>query len=176
MAALPSPPFSSSNSQTCVTTTNGVPPFVYRVHRPSAQTRYSFGEGFRSKNQTTIVNYTSILSTFSLAHLHGATNISSPFISAYDNLSQAMRIAEYYSQKYDEETWVVKIDTRHLARGPVFRADAILADEGKEELTGWDAELHRGEYLIMYRIPPQAIVDETPVGRKDAARWGAVGA
>jgi hypothetical protein len=122
------------------------------------------------------VNSTSILSTFSLAHLRGATNISSPFISTYDNLSQAIHIAEYFSQHYGEETWVVKIDTRHLARGPVFRAAAILADEGRTGLTSWEAELHRGEYLIMYRIPPQAIVDETPVGRRDVARWGAVGA
>lgn len=70
---------------------------------------------------------------------------------------------------------MVKVDTRHFARGPVFRAADLLA--GREgEMTAEERELHRGEYLIMYRIPAQAIVIETKVGMVEQARWGAVGA
>jgi hypothetical protein len=52
-----------------------IPRYVYRVHRPSAQTRYSFGEGFRSKNQTTIVHQLAILDTVSF---YSASNPPSP--------------------------------------------------------------------------------------------------
>jgi hypothetical protein len=133
--------------------------------------------GFRSKNQTTIVNQTSILCTFGIGHLSGATNISSPLISVYDSYEQAEKIALYFATKYEEETWVVKIDTRHLARGPVFRAADLLAEkEAAGELTEVDRELHKGEYLIMYKIPPQAVRDETRIGVAGQQRWRAVGA
>lgn len=69
---------------------------------------------------------------------------------------------------------MVKIDTRHLARGPVFRA-ADLLEEKEGEIDESERELHRGEYLIMYKIPPQAIRDETLVGRGAVAKWKAVG-
>jgi hypothetical protein len=154
-----------------------IPLLVYRVHRASAQTRYAFGTGFSSKNQTTIVNYTSGLSRFGVAHLHRQTNISSPFISVYDTLSHAESVAKQFSQKYGEDTFVVTIDTRHLARGPVFRAADLLKDtddskSGDKDLVmeNW---LHWGEYLVMYRIPAQAIRDQTPVERTH--KWGAVG-
>ncbi|KAH7122227.1 hypothetical protein B0J11DRAFT_463794, partial [Dendryphion nanum] len=140
-----------------------IPTTVYRVHRPSAQTKYSFASGFRSKNQTTILNQLSMLNNFALAHLHGQTNISSPFISVYDDQAHAERMAIYLSNKFGEEMTVVAVDTRHFARGPVFRAADLLG--GKDvEMAATDSEIHRGEYLIMYKIPPQAIRTETAVG------------
>ena len=150
------------------------PPQVYRVHRTSSQTRYSFSTGFSSKNQTTIVNYTSALSRFGLAHLNQQTNISSPFISVYDNLAHAEAVAKHLGERYGEDTWVVTVDPAHFARGPVFRAMDILKDSagGKDANAEW---LHYGEYLVMYRIPPQAIRDETPVCRGADQRWRAVG-
>jgi hypothetical protein len=171
MQSFRHPSFSGPSSDERPTS---IPAYVYRVHRPGAQTRYSFGEGFRAKNQTTIVNYTSGLRRFAMAHLSGATNISSPLISVYDNQAQAERIAHHLSQKNGQETLVVKIDTRHFARGPVFRAADFLK-EVEAEMSPGERELHRGEYLIMYKIPPQAIVVETPVGREYGARRMAVG-
>jgi hypothetical protein len=154
-----------------------IPPLVYRVHRASAQTRYTFGSGFSSKNQTTIVNYTSGLSRFGVAHLHQQTNISSPFISVYDTLSHAESVAKHFAHKYGEDTFVVTIDTRHLARGPVFRAADLLKDADDSKAKGEEQDmkewLHWGEYLVMYRIPAQAIRDQTPVEKTH--RWGAVG-
>ncbi|KAJ4381404.1 hypothetical protein N0V86_003755 [Didymella sp. IMI 355093] len=129
-----------------------IPPIVYRVHRLNAQTRYSFAAGFSAKNQTTILNYTSALSRFGLAHLCQQTNISSPFISVYDNLQHAENVAQHWAEKWGEEVLVVS------------NASASEADE-------W---LHWGEYLIMYRIPAQAIRDQTPIGRGKEA-WRAVG-
>ncbi|KAJ4368844.1 hypothetical protein N0V83_005926 [Neocucurbitaria cava] len=155
-----------------------IPSLVYRVHRVNAQTRYAFSTGFSAKNQTTILNYTSALSRFGLAHLHQQTNISSPLISVYDNLAHAENVAKHWAKEKGEDTYVVTIDTQHLARGPVFRAADLLKDEmaagGKKEVDG-DEWLHWGEYLVMYRIPAQAIRDQTPVARGANQDWRAVG-
>lgn len=148
MHAYRNPSISASNRGP--TAPAHLPLHVYRVHRPSAQTRYSFGTGFRSKNQTTIVNLLSILNNFGLAHLTAATNISSPLISVYDDPLHAERMAHYISRCYGEETWVVKVDTRHLARGPVFRAANLLEESWREKeekgevVTEAERELHRG--------------------------------
>ncbi|KAF1938884.1 hypothetical protein EJ02DRAFT_514215 [Clathrospora elynae] len=162
-----------------------IPPIVYRVHRTTSQTRYTFANGFSAKNQTTILSYTSALSRFGLAHLNQQTNISSPFISVYDNLAHAEAVAKYFGEKYGEDTWVVSVDTQHFARGPVFRAVDLLREggaegggvggKGKGEGGNGGEWLHRGEYLVMYRIPPQAIRDQTPVARGGDQRWRAVG-
>lgn len=161
-----SPPTNQSTSPP-----TSIPSLVYRVHRTSAQTRYAFSTGFSAKNQTTIVNYTSALSRFGLAHLNHQTNISSPFISVYDDLAHAEAVAKHFADKYKEDTLVVTVDTRHLARGPVFRAADLLEKESGEE--SW---LHYGEYLVMYRIPAQAIRDQTPVARGGDQKWRAPGA
>ncbi|KAG9205208.1 hypothetical protein G6514_008785 [Epicoccum nigrum] len=149
-----------------------IPSLVYRIHRPSAQTRYSFSTGFSAKNHTTILNYTSALSRFGLAHLNQQTNISSPFISVYDNLAHAEQVAKHWADKWGEEVLVVSVDTRHFARGPVFRAADLLKDAATGKADEW---LHWGEYLVMYRIPAQAIRDQTPVGRPKKEAWRAVG-
>lgn len=174
-----------------------IPPLVYRIHRSGAQTRYSFASGFSAKNQTTILNYTSALSRFGLAHLHQQTNISSPFISVYASLTHAEAVAKYWADVWGEEVLLVTVDSRHFARGPVFRAVDLLAEEekiedslggvcgavGKGKSRGigmMDREcedwLHWGEYLVMYRIPAQAIRDQTPFGRGKKEAWRAVGA
>jgi hypothetical protein len=149
-----------------------VPNFVYRVHRASAQTRYSFSTGFSAKNHTTILNHTSSLSRFGLAHINQQTNISSPFISVYDDLARAERVAHYFSQKYGEDTLVVTVDTHHLARGPVLRAADLLKDGTGREGEEW---LHEGEYLVMYRIPMQAIRGQTPMAKAVSAKQNSVG-
>ncbi|KAF3048044.1 hypothetical protein E8E12_008414 [Didymella heteroderae] len=149
-----------------------IPPVVYRIHRLNAQTRYSFATGFSAKNQTTILNYTSALSRFGLAHLYQQTNISSPFISVYDNLQHAENVAKHWAEKCGEEVLVVSVDTRHFARGPVFRAADLLKDASAGKADEW---LHWGEYLVMYRIPAQAIRDQTPIGRGKKEAWRAVG-
>lgn len=95
----------------------------------------------------------------------------------YDNHGHAEDVANYFSQKYGEDTYVVTIDTQHLARGPVFRATDLLKIGGKEN-GGKEAGnewLHRGEYLVMYRIPPQAVRDQTPVARGENQRWRTIG-
>jgi hypothetical protein len=142
------------------------------VHRASAQTRYSFSTGFSAKNHTTIINYTSGISRFGLAHLNQQTNISSPFISVYDDLAQAERVAHFFTQKYGEDTLVVTVDTRHLARGPVLRAADLLKDGSGKEGDEW---LHEGEYLVMYRIPMQAITCQTLVAKGVNAAQNAFG-
>jgi hypothetical protein len=165
-----------------------IPPLVYRVHRSTSQTRYSFSTGFSAKNQTTIVNYTSALSRFGLAHLNQQTNISSPFISVYDNVAHAEAVARYFGEKYAEDTWVVTVDPAHFARGPVFRAADLLKErasgemdcgssnkKGKEEVDAVDDWLHWGEYLVMYRIPAQAIRDQTPIAKVGDQRRRGVG-
>ncbi|EOA90684.1 uncharacterized protein SETTUDRAFT_63263, partial [Exserohilum turcica Et28A] len=149
--------------------------------------RYSFSTGFSAKNQTTIVNYTSALSRFGLAHLRQQTNISSPFISVYDSLAHAEAVARYFGDRYMEDTWVVTVDPAHFARGPVFRAADLLRDANACEAQGGakggkkgadaaaDQWLHWGEYLVMYRIPAQAIRDQTPIAKVGDQRCRAVG-
>lgn len=90
----------------------------------------------------------------------------------YDNLAQAENVAKHFVQKYGEDTFVVTIDTRHLARGPVFRAADLLKDGKGDEQSEWR---HWGEYLVMYRIPAQAIRDQTPVARGEDQKWRTVG-
>ncbi|KAF2829930.1 hypothetical protein CC86DRAFT_367835 [Ophiobolus disseminans] len=157
-----------------------IPALVYRVHRASSQTRYAFATGFSAKNQTTIVNYTSGLSRFGLAHINQQTNISSPFISVYDNLAHAENVAKHFATNFNEDTFVIKVDTQHLARGPVFRAADLIKEGGGSVAEGKDAYmeewLHWGEYLVMYRIPAEAVRDETPIARGADQRWRIVGA
>ncbi|KAJ5028493.1 hypothetical protein PSV08DRAFT_349352 [Bipolaris maydis] len=177
-------PSSSPLSTSSTTAPTAIPPLVYRVHRSNSQTRYSFSTGFSAKNQTTIVNYTSALSRFGLAHLNQQTNISSPFISVYDSAAHAEAVARYFGERYQEDTWVVSVDPAHFARGPVFWAADLLREGGAEAESGKgsrsnrkkgkggvvvedavDEWLHWGEYLVMYRIPAQAIRDQTPVSK-----------
>lgn len=72
---------------------------------------------------------------------------------------------------------MVTVDTRHFARGPVFRAADLLKDDagdGRDRAEG-DDWLHWGEYLVMYRVPAQAVRDQTLVARGEKQRWRAVG-
>ncbi|OAK93672.1 hypothetical protein IQ06DRAFT_235942, partial [Phaeosphaeriaceae sp. SRC1lsM3a] len=162
--AIPAPPPGS------------VPTLVYRVHHPSARTSYSFSSGFKAKNHTTILSTTSQLSRFGLAHIHFATNISSPFISAYDNKDHAERVARWMASKWGEETLIVEIDTQYLARGPVLRAADLLREEEKGLQEIHSAWLHEGEYLFMYSIPIQAVRGHTVVSRGEVRRGsGGVG-
>ncbi|KAJ4356243.1 uncharacterized protein N0V89_004273 [Didymosphaeria variabile] len=149
-----------------------IPSFVYRVHRNRSQTQYDFSTGFRAKNQTTIINQLFHLDRFGLAHLHQQTNISSPFISVYRSQAHAEEVARYFARLYDEDTWVVTIDTNHLSRGPVFWAANLLKGQ---ELTAAQLWLHEGEYLCLYRISPQAIRDQTRVVRKESRDYGVIG-
>jgi hypothetical protein len=92
----------------------------------------------------------------------------------YDTLAHAEAVAKHFGERYREDTWVVTVDPAHFARGPVFRAADLL----RKSASGGEVEgewLHWGEYLVMYRIPPQAIRDETPVCRGTDQRWRAVG-
>ncbi|KAL5116211.1 hypothetical protein ACEQ8H_005876 [Pleosporales sp. CAS-2024a] len=159
---LPSSPTpSSSSAPACI------PSYVYRVHHASSQAKYSFTTGFRAKNQTTILDGKSILDRFGLAHLHHQTNISSPLISVYDSRVRAEQVAYYYfAPKYPgEDIFIVTIDTQHLARGPVFRAADILKDSSPSASSAEDW-LHEGEYLLMYKIPMQAIRTDEKVWRE----------
>lgn len=98
------------------------------------------------------------------------------------------------AKRWQEDVWVICVDTRYLARGPVFRAVDLLREgdgdgggEGqagkgrRDSARGVAAEegggewLHRGEYLVMYRIPAQAVRDETVVCRVEKQRGRAVG-
>jgi hypothetical protein len=90
----------------------------------------------------------------------------------FDNLTHAENVAKHFAQKYGEDTLVVTVDTRHLARGPVFRAADLLKDGKADEQSEW---LHWGEYMVMYRIPAQAIRDQTPVARGEDQKWRTVG-
>lgn len=102
--------------------------------------------------------------------MKGQTNISSPLISVYDNLEQAETVARYWAQVKQEDTFVVTIDARHLGRGPRLRAADLLEGEAAE--SDW---LHCGEYLLQYRIPVQAIQNETLVARGGGGKVGFVG-
>ena len=60
------------------------------------------------------------------SQLNQQTNISSPFISVYDNLAHAEKVARHWAETWGEEVLLVSVDTRHFARGPVFRAADLL--------------------------------------------------
>lgn len=78
----------------------------------------------------------------------------------YDDLARAERVARYFEQKYPGEgVWIVTIDTKYLAWGPVFRAADILKGEA-DNIQGC---LHEGEYLVLYTVPRQAVRVETLV-------------
>lgn len=163
-------------------TPTAIPDRFYRVHHEKAQTLYDFGTGFSAKNQTTILNYTTSLCRFGLAHIHQQTNISSPFISVYDNLAHAEHVARNWAQHKQHATFVVTIDTRHLARGPIFRAADLLRGESERNevnLSSREAAgnewLHWGEYLVLYRIPPQAVQNQTPIAQGVDQNWRTVG-
>lgn len=146
-----------------------IPPFVYRVQLPNSRTSYAFNLGLRAKNQTTILNTTSLISQFTLAHINAQTNVSSPLIALYDNFAHAERVASYFAEKLGCQVKVVTIDTKYLGRGPVFWARDIIKEREKTE---W---LHSGELLVTYQIPVRALTAETPVGRDKGANWGPVG-
>lgn len=86
---------------------------------------------------------------------------------------------------------MVTVDPAHFARGPVFRAADLLREEPSGELAcsnnkkkGRRSEdvanvadewLHWGEYLVMYRIPAQAIRDQTPIAKVGDQKQKGVG-
>jgi hypothetical protein len=152
----------SSTASDCNPTPTSIPARVYRIDRPGSQTRYTYGTGFTAKNHTTILNSPFLVDRFGNAHLNEQTNISSPLISVYDNLAHAEQVAHYLVKKHGERTTVVTIDTSRWARGPVFRAADILRNRG-EELSAKERFMHQGEYMVMYNIPREAIVTETPI-------------
>ncbi|KAF2689445.1 hypothetical protein K458DRAFT_462460 [Lentithecium fluviatile CBS 122367] len=180
----PSPTLScySTQANTEPPTPDSIPPFVYRAHRTGARTTYHFSAGFASKNQNTVMYTSDNLLRFGMAHLNRQTNISSPFISVYDSYTQAEAVAKHFAEKYHENTWVVTVDTRQFARGPVFRAADLMNMEGASDAGNRNgsaeenAWLHHGEYLVTYRIPAQAIREEVQVGRIADQRWRAPGA
>lgn len=89
----------------------------------------------------------------------------------YDDLAHAEQVACHFKQKYPgEEVWIVTIDTKHLAWGPVFRAADIL----KGEADHGQGRMHEGEYLVLYTVPRQAVRVETLVA-KGKDKHGAVG-
>ncbi|KAF2114695.1 hypothetical protein BDV96DRAFT_522445, partial [Lophiotrema nucula] len=152
----PTPAYYAPQPPAQPSTPKVIPQSVYRVQHTKMQTKYSFSEGFRAKNQTTILNQCSNLSNFGVAHLNHQTNISSPFISVYASQCHAYSIAEQMARNLGEKVSVVEVDTGYLARGPVFRAEDVIG----ERIAQWGEEerrLHHTEYLIMYRIPAQAI-------------------
>ncbi|KAF2848744.1 hypothetical protein T440DRAFT_400506, partial [Plenodomus tracheiphilus IPT5] len=151
-----------------------IPQLLYRIHRPTSQTRYSFATGFISKNQSTILSISTSVSRFGLAHLHQQTNISSPFISVYDDLAHAESVAGWMARMGGGEVVVVCVDSRYLGPGPVFRAEDLLRGEAGGGGGGGEW-LHRGEYLVMYRIPVQAVRDQRVVARGEGEGWRAVG-
>jgi hypothetical protein len=136
------------------------------------QTRYSFSTGFASKNQSTILSQNAQLKAFGLAHLNQQTNISSPLISVYDSYAHAEAVAKRWAE-IKGRCLLVEVDTKHLARGPVLRASDLLKEEGKGRESEVDS-VHKGELLVMYRIPAQAIRMETPFGNQGEA-WMAPG-
>ncbi|KAF2745954.1 hypothetical protein M011DRAFT_128070 [Sporormia fimetaria CBS 119925] len=149
-----------------------LPPYVYRLHFPTSQTKYPDETGgFRSKNQSTHPQRLDRARTFATAHLKGQTNVSSPFVSVFDNLNHAKTMALSYAQHLDMEITLVTIDTTRLARGPIFRAQDVLRPSD----AGWDHPMHKGEYLLLHRVPGHACVEEMYVGRVRANNLGAIG-
>jgi len=59
-----------------------------------------------------------------------------------------------------EECYVVAISTAALGRGPIFRA-ADSIDVGVQ--SPMEASQHWSEYLVLYRIPVAALIDEVVV-------------
>jgi hypothetical protein len=144
-----------------------LPQYLYRVHRTGAQTYYDFSHGFKAKFQKAILSHKMDTDRQARDHLTGRTNIASPFISAYADASRAEAVAKYFADKYQTNTSVVKINTQHLARGPIWRAIDILAGVTLNSMDHW---LHEGEYLIFLKVPPEAIVSETFIHKRGLRR------
>lgn len=171
---------SSSSSSVTLNVPERIPDTVYRVQLPNAQTKYSFSEGFRAKNQTTILSTPHLVDRFGMAHLRHQTNISSPFISVYTDLAHATHVAQRLSERYGTACKLVSIDTRHFARGPLFRAADVLKNASEDVKNAHpipleDDFMHQYEYLVQYRIPAQALINEEPVGQTMEPAWKAVG-
>jgi hypothetical protein len=100
----------------------------------SSQTRYAFSTGFGNAIvQTTIVNYTSALSGFGLAHLNQQTNISFPFISVYDNMALVGALPQI--------VWVIINTHRELllvCRGSIPLESLYISSPGAP----WCFEIH----------------------------------
>lgn len=170
----PTPAVHSYTAQVSLT---HVPRHVYRVHRPSSQTSYTPHDGFRARNNSTQIKAPSALSKFGLAHIFCQTNISSPFISVYDNQAHAEAVAKKFAYDYREDTFVVTVDTLHLCRGPIFRVANLLEGVGLG-VAPEEAWRHAGEYLVMYRIPAEACSEPNPTlwpGNPNRRLSGAIG-
>jgi hypothetical protein len=72
-------------------------------------------------------------------------------------------VAHYLAQRDGCEMVIVTICTQRLGRGPVIRAaDYLQYTKMTVERSEFEM-LHRGEYLLQYTIPPEAIVAERRV-------------
>ncbi|OCK83215.1 hypothetical protein K432DRAFT_402201 [Lepidopterella palustris CBS 459.81] len=135
-----------------------LPSIVYRVDYEGSQTSFSPTKGFCASNTRAVIATTPQLHFFASAHFNWASNISSPFISVFADNNHAERWARGFSERNGgKKCYVVRIDTAALGRGPIFRA-ADLLTAGVE--SPMHLSQHFSEYLIMYRIPITALVDE----------------
>ncbi|KAF2200522.1 hypothetical protein GQ43DRAFT_70119 [Delitschia confertaspora ATCC 74209] len=153
-------------------TPTAVPRTVYRVDYMSSQTTFNKTDGFRARNQTTIINTPSTLQKYAMPHLAWQTNFSSPFISVFADKQHAERWARTFAEKNGDKCYVVSVDTTKLARGPIFRAADLLADV---ELSPAEESMHFSEYLVLHRIPGMALIEEIIVSAEVNSTWQSLG-
>lgn len=148
-----------SSLQTPVPTS--IPSTFYRVGYAGSQTSFSPTVGFRARNIRTIIANTQQLHFYASAHFNWASNIISPFISVFADRTHAECWARGFSERNGgKECYVVAISTAALGRGPIFRT-ADLIDAGVQ--SPMEASQHWSEYLVLYRIPVAALIDEVVV-------------
>jgi hypothetical protein len=151
-----------------------VPKTVYRVDYSGSQTTFSPTAGFLARNQSTIINTPQQIQRFAIPHLLWQSNISSPFISVFADKEHAERWARDLAERNNSNSlyYVVAIDTEKLARGPIFRAADILAGRVLSEM---EEGLHFSEYLVLHRIPGQALREEIIVSAGVVSTWQNLG-
>ncbi|OCL03178.1 hypothetical protein AOQ84DRAFT_227877 [Glonium stellatum] len=142
--------------QTVVPTS--IPSALYRVDYPGSQTSFSPTEGFRARNMHTIIANVQQLHFYASAHFNWASNISSPFISVFADRTRAEHWACGFSEgDGGKECYVVAISTAALGRGPIFRAADLIGAGVQSPIV---ASQHWSEYLVLYRVPVAALINE----------------
>ncbi|EPS38866.1 hypothetical protein H072_7349 [Dactylellina haptotyla CBS 200.50] len=145
---------------------------LYRIHLQShSSTVYEERNGFTCAADTgniNICNYTDMYGSLH-NHLDWSSESPSHLISMFGTKSRAIRWARKYLVKNPgEEALIMEIDPFNITnsfgrRLPILRAGEIVK-ECPEFLPYWVEESYvNDEYLALYRIPGEAIMNVSPV-------------
>jgi len=135
------------------------PRFLYRVYDDQSVSRFDEVDGFLAGNPNAAFNRNRYWAKFVVRrHMHWGNRRPTPFISVTASRAKALHYATQREKMGHRDVSIAKIDTAKLrASGVIFYHMASLVKKtgARIDPVAWNYS----EYLCMWRIPPEAVVE-----------------